>query len=136
MRNASVLVVDRNTNALASLVESLRTVGYNTVGTDSFETARRLLHTQWFDLLITEHRLAEYNGLHLVFHSRFFNSSAAAIVLTSTPDTSSEMETRRLGAYYLARPVDADSLLAFVSTVVEAVQQQPQSPPRTVPIFQ
>jgi two-component system response regulator HydG len=120
----SVLAVDRDKRELAQLVESLRSAGYDAVGTDSFETARKLLHERWYDVLVTEIKLAEYNGLHLVFHGRFLNSVGATIVLTATPDMVSETEARRLGAYYIVKPVEADSLTAFVGTVLQGVQQE------------
>src|ERR1700730_18392291 len=96
MKNASILVVDGKTSELAAVVESLRNAGYGAVGADTFETARRMLHTQWYDLLITDLRLAAYNGLHLVFHSRVLNPVATAIVLSPIPDVSIENETRCL----------------------------------------
>jgi DNA-binding response OmpR family regulator len=133
MKNAAILVVDGNSNELASLVESLVTAGYRAVGANSFEAARRLLHTQWYDLLITELRLAEYNGLHLVFHSRVLNPAASAIVLAAIPDISIEIETRRLGADYVAGPVEPESLLVLVGAVLERARQQPPSPSHPVP---
>ena len=119
MKMAAVLVVDGNTKGLASLVEPLRKAGYRTVGTASFETARHLLRTQWYDLLITELRLAAYNGLHLVLHSRVVNPAATAIIVAAIADDSSEVEARRLGAHYVAKPVNAETLLALVGTVLE-----------------
>jgi DNA-binding NtrC family response regulator len=135
MKTAAILVVDGDTSALASLVEPLRKAGYRTVGADSFETGRRLLHTEWFDLLITDIRLAAYNGLHLVFHSRVLNPACNAIVLASVPDASIETETRRFGAHYVAGAVEPDSLLALVGTVLEGqgAQQRPQDPSQASP---
>src|ERR1700732_2145619 len=130
MTNAAILVVDRNTSERASLVESLRDAGYSAVGAETFETARRLLHTQWYDLLITDLRLAAYNGLHLVFHSRVLNPAASAIVLAAIPDVSNEIETRRLGAHYVAGPVEPESLIALVGTVLEGARQQSPRPPQ------
>jgi two-component system response regulator PilR (NtrC family) len=123
MKNAAILVVDGNANELASLVEPLRDAGYRAVGADNFETARRLLHTQWYDLLITELRLAAYNGLHLVFHSRVLNPAATAIVLSPIPDVSIESETRRLGAHFVAGPVEPGRLLTLVGIVLEGAQE-------------
>jgi two-component system response regulator PilR (NtrC family) len=135
MKNAAVLVVNRDTNELASLVESLRNAGYGTVGAETFEAARRLLRTQWYDLLITELRLAAYNGLHLVFHSRVLNPAATAIVLSPTPDVSIESETRRLGAHFVAGPVEPEGLLTLVGIVLgEGARQQPMpSGPGPIP---
>ena len=128
MKMAAVLVVDSNTNGLASLVEPLRKAGYRAIGAASFETARNLLHTQWYDLLITDLRLAAYNGLHLVFHSRVVNPAATAIIVAAIADDSSEVEARRLGAHYVARPVNPESLLALVGTVLEEAQYPLTSP--------
>jgi two-component system phosphoglycerate transport system response regulator PgtA len=133
MNNAAILVVDGNTNELASLVEALRNAGYRAMGASSFETGRRLLHTQWCDLLITDLRLAAYNGLHLVFHSRVVNPAASAIVLAAVPDVSNEIEARRLGAHYVAGPVEPESLVTLVGTVLAAAQQQSPSPSQTLP---
>ena len=124
MKMAAVLVVDGNANGLASLVEPLRRAGYRAVGTASFETARHLLRTQWYDLLITELRLAAYNGLHLVFHSRVVNPATTAIIVAAIPDDSGELEARRLGAHYVARPVNPESLVAFIGTVLEGTECQ------------
>ena len=124
MKMAAVLVVDGNTNGLASLVEPLRKAGYRAVGTASFEAARHLLRTQWYDLLITELRLASYNGLHLVFHSRAVNPAATAIIVAAIADDSSEIEARRLGAHYVARPANLETLVALVGTVLEGAQYE------------
>lgn len=123
MKMAAVLVVG-NTSGLASLVEPLREAGYRAIGAGSFETARNLLHTQWYDLLITDLRLAAYNGLHLVLHSRAVNPAATAIIVAAIADDSSEVEARRLGAHYVARPVSPESLLTLVGTVLEGAQYQ------------
>jgi DNA-binding NtrC family response regulator len=131
MKNAAILVVDGNANALASLVKPLRDAGYGAVGADTFESAKRLLHTQWYDLLITDLRLAEFNGLHLVFHSRVLNPMATAIVMSPIPDVSIESETRRLGAHFVAGPVEPRRLLALVGMVLEGAQPQPASPTET-----
>ena len=128
MKMAAVLVVDGNSSRLASLVEPLRKAGYRAVGTASFETARHLLRTQWFDLLITELRLAAYNGLHLAFHSRVVNPAATAIIVVAIPDDSSEVEARRLGAHYVARPANPESLVALAGTVLEEAQYGIPSP--------
>jgi DNA-binding NtrC family response regulator len=128
MKNAAILVVDGNTGALALLVEPLRNAGYRTVGVRSFEAGRRLLHTEWFNLLITDIRLAAYNGLHLVFHSRTLNPACKAIVLAAVPDVSTEIETRRFNAHYVAGPVEPESLLTLVGIVLEEAQTASPEP--------
>ena len=128
MKNSAILVVDGNASELASLVKSLRTAGYGAVGTYTFETAKRLLHTQWYDLLITDLRLGAYNGLHLVFHSRVLNPAATAIVLSPIPDVSIQSEMRRFGAHFVAGPLESDRMLALVGMMLEGAQRQSTSP--------
>ena len=111
----AVLVVDTDAAALAGLVDLLRGAGYKATGAPTFEAARELLETAVFDLLMTDLRLMTHNGLHLVVRSRILQRAPTAIVLSSVPNSVDEAETRRLGASYLARPVDPATLLAFVS---------------------
>ena len=108
----AVLVVDTDSAALAGLVDLLRGAGYKATGAHTFEIARGLLETAVFDLLMTEQRLMTHNGLHLVVRSQVLQRAPTAIVLSSVPSSVDEAEARRLGASYLARPVDPATLLA------------------------
>jgi DNA-binding NtrC family response regulator len=119
----AVLVVDTDTAALAGLVDLLRGAGYKATGAPTFETARELLETAVFDLLMTEQRLMTHNGLHLVVRSQVLQRAPAAIVLSSVPSSVDEAEARRLGASYLARPVDPAALLTFVSKTLQGSEQ-------------
>jgi CheY-like chemotaxis protein len=119
----AILVVDIDVAALAARVDLLRGAGYKATGAATFETARQLLETSLFDLLITDVRLMAHNGLHLVARSRILGRAPTAIVLGSFPDVVDETEARRLGASYLARPFDPNTLLAFVSKTLEGAAQ-------------
>ena len=92
----AVLVVDTDAAALAGLVDLLRGAGYKATGAPTFETARGLLETAVFDLLMTEQRLMTHNGLHLVVRSQVLQRAPAAIVLSSVPSSVDEAEARRL----------------------------------------
>jgi len=124
----AVLVVDTDAAALAGLVDLLRGAGYKATGAPTFETARELLETAVFDLLMTEQRLMTHNGLHLVVRSRVLQRAPTAIVLSSVPSSVDEAEARRLGASYLARPVDPTTLLAFVSKTLYGSEQYGAEP--------
>ena len=124
----AVLVVDTDVAALAGLVDLLRGAGYKATGAPTFETARELLETAVFDLLMTEQRLMTHNGLHLVVRSRVLQRAPTAIVLSSVPSSVDEAEARRLGASYLARPVDPATLLTFVSKTLYGSEQYGAEP--------
>jgi DNA-binding NtrC family response regulator len=124
----AVLVVDTDAAALAGLVDLLRGAGYKATGAPTFETARELLETAVFDLLMTEQRLMTHNGLHLVVRSQVLHRAPTAIVLSSVPSSVDEAEARRLGASYLARPVDPATLLAFVGKTLHGGEQYDAAP--------
>jgi DNA-binding response OmpR family regulator len=119
----AILVVDTDSAALAGLVELLRGAGYKATGAPTFESARQLLETSVFDLLMTDVRLMAHNGLHLVVRGRVLQRAPTAIVLSSVPNSVDEAEAKRLGASYLARPVDPETLLAFVSKTLEGAER-------------
>jgi DNA-binding response OmpR family regulator len=119
----AILVVDTDAAALAGRVELLRGAGYKATGASTFETARQLLETTVFDLLITDIRLMAHNGLHLVVRTRVLHRAPTAIVLGRVPDVVDETEARRLGASYLGGPAAPDTLLAFVSKTLEVAEQ-------------
>src|SRR5260221_7782222 len=123
----AILVVDTDVAALAARVDLLRGAGYKATGADTFEIGRRLLETSLFDLLITDVRLMAHNGLHLVVRCRVLKRAPAAIVLSSVPDAVDEAEARIQGASYLAKPVDPNALLAFVSKTLEGAAQAKRS---------
>ena len=110
-QRASVLLVDdfrdagRTSDVLTADGNSRVTVARD------FTSALKSLATHAPDVLITETRLGEYNGLHLVLRLREINPAAVAIVLTELPDSVLAREAEGLGAACLLKPVDATALL-------------------------
>src|SRR5688572_27301045 len=66
MHRARVLVVDDDRATRTGLSALLEQAGYSTFATGSFREAMSLLRTDPPDLLITDVRLDEYNGLQLL----------------------------------------------------------------------
>jgi two-component system, NtrC family, response regulator HydG len=115
MKTLSVLAVDADAGSLAPLVALLQEAGYMVGGASTFEKAKQALYARRYDVLITEMKLGAYNGMHLVYHNRALNPEATAIVLAQAPNAASAIEAHRVGARYLERPADPQSLLAYIS---------------------
>src|ERR1700674_2663758 len=115
VKTPAILVVDENTSARTEVMELLRRARYQVAGAGNFTEAKTVLSTQVPDLLITELRLGDFNGLHLVVRARSSQSAIATIVLTRFPDPVLESEAKRLGAAYLVNPVKPAELLTVVS---------------------
>jgi len=108
----TVLIVDPDRKARMSLKGLVERAGYRTLCAEGLPAATRLLQAQTPDILVTEIRLDGYNGLHLIAAAP---EPIPAVVVTAYADPAIEMDARRFGAEYLARPVDADALLGAMA---------------------
>ena len=117
LRPKRVLVVDDDAATRTGLAELLEQGGYQCTAVGTFDEARQLLRVMHPDLLITDIRLREYNGLQLLLNSPH---PVAAIVISGYADPVLEAEARRSGAGYLLKPVDPAELEALVREKLRA----------------
>jgi DNA-binding response OmpR family regulator len=110
------LIVARNGNVGNALIQSLSASGFDIVLVTTFEAARRQLQARP-DLLVTELKLGEYNGLHIALRARA--EGIPAIVL-GPADPVLAQDAVAIGATYLpALPRHED----FLKTVHEIVER-------------
>jgi two-component system response regulator YesN len=104
-----VLVVDDEERIRNGLSELLEGAGFICTAVATFHEALDILRTRPPDLLITDIRLRDYNGLHLVLIGR--SRAIPAIVITGFPDDVLASAARRQGAAYLVKPVNPNTLV-------------------------
>ena len=95
-------------------VSGLADSGFHITVAESFLEARTLLDKHPPSLLITNLRLQEYNGLHLVLRGKAARPDMAAVVLSSTPDVVLEAEAERMRATFVLKPTSRQEFLAAV----------------------
>jgi CheY-like chemotaxis protein len=66
----------------------------------TFKSARAYLSETTYDLIVTDLRLSEYNGLHLVYLSKFSQTPPRAIVYDTTGDIGLATDIHRAGAFF------------------------------------
>ena len=110
-----VLVLDDDNTTREAMSEWLDNAGYACTAAASFDEASALLRSGQVDLLITDIRLGDHNGIHLVYRHA---GEILAIVITGFDDPALAAEARALGAIYLVKPVDLKTLLAHVRTLL------------------
>jgi DNA-binding response OmpR family regulator len=102
------LIVHPDGNARAAIRRSLRHAGFQAVAVDTFDAARHLLALEPVDVLVTEARLGDFHGLHLVLLARSGNPAAFAAVLTCEQDEVLEHDVERAGGVlFVGDHVDA-----------------------------
>lgn len=117
MTPTPALVVEPVVGDTLVLVPVLSALGFQVTATDSFEEARRSLHSPP-RLLITELRLGEFNGLHLVLRGLSSRPDMAAIVMTTVDDPVLRTEAEAMGATYMLKPATAEELQAAILRTV------------------
>lgn len=111
---ATALVVEPSVAETLFLVSSLSELGFQVGVSDNFRDARaRLMSTP--SLLVTELRLGEYNGLHLVFRARSIRSEMAAIIRTQIADPLLQLEAERMGATFVLKTTSPQEFRAAVA---------------------
>jgi DNA-binding NtrC family response regulator len=80
-----------------------------------FYTAREQLVKGLFDRLITNLRLRDYNGLHLVLLANAENSGIRAVVHSDKSDPYLIREARAIGAFFEASDRLPQALAAYLS---------------------
>ena len=124
---AKVLIVEDDDASRAGLTQLLEQQGYEVSAASSFEEGRRLLIAENPDLLITDVRLGEFNGLQLIITRR---PRPPAIVITAFADRVLEDEARQLGADYVLKPFLPSALLRLVAKKLASVPQAPSQTAR------
>lgn len=95
----NVLVVEPDARFAARLRQSIQTITH----IDShkqFDTAKKRLAEKSYDFLVTNLRLADYNGIHLVYLAASGSAPPRSIVYTGERDPWLAGEVRRAGAFY------------------------------------
>jgi DNA-binding response OmpR family regulator len=110
-----VLIVEDDTATRNGLQTLLQRAGYVVLATDSVPEGKRALEEGAPDLLITDVRLGEFNGLHLIAMSP---RPIPAIVVTAFVDPALEADAHRLGAHYLVKPIAPNALLELVEDLL------------------
>jgi two-component system response regulator HydG len=108
----SILVVEDDGPTRRGLQALLTAAGYDVIAVHGYPEGRQALRAGRYDLLLTDLRLREFNGLHLVLMTP---PAIPAIVLTGFPDPVIEREARRLGATFIVKPIAPDRLLALIA---------------------
>jgi two-component system response regulator FlrC len=113
---AAILVVDDEEGIRAFLADALVTDGHAVARAANGVEALALVHSQAFELLITDLRMpGALDGLGVLRHVKGEQPEMEVIVLTAHGSVESAVEAMKLGAYdYLQKPIDSPAELRFL----------------------
>jgi signal transduction histidine kinase len=123
MATGSLLVVDDEESVAVTMGAILELDGYRVAISTSGADAFRKLHESEFDLVLTDLRLDDADGLTIVSEIGRVHPDTISIILTGYASLESAINALREGAYdYLIKPCDVDELRAVVARGIERRQ--------------
>jgi len=117
---ARLLVVDDDADLLRLLTMRLQATGYDVATADSVAAARSRLGVERFDLVVSDVRLPDGDGLALFEDIRRQHPALPVILLTAHGTIPDAVEATALGvAGYLTKPFDSQALLQGIRQALQ-----------------
>lgn len=118
-----VLVIDDNEGFARTMAETLERVGYECTVATSGRAGARHIENDEFDVVLTDLKMADLDGLAIVRKVKEDLPDAEVVVITGYGDVKTAVEAIKQGASnYLTKPPDRDELRAIVEKASERVR--------------
>src|SRR5712691_7976852 len=120
MSETRVLVVDDERSMREVLAIALRQAGYDVTLADGGVAALERLRDETFDLVVTDLRMRETDGMAVLRTVRERAPETVVLVVTAYASTETAVEAMKLGAYdYLTKPFKLDEIRVTIANALE-----------------
>ncbi|HTR63354.1 MAG TPA: sigma-54 dependent transcriptional regulator [Candidatus Binataceae bacterium] len=117
---AKLLVVDDERNIRRSLERFFQSLGHTVVTAEGGPQAAQIIGGQTFDLILTDYKMAELNGLELIVEARRRQPSCLVILMTAYATVENAVAAMKAGAYdYVTKPFSLDQIQHVVERALE-----------------
>jgi len=115
-----ILVAEDEEITLKHLVNTLKREGYDVLGTKNGREALDAMSKEHFDVLITDIKMPEMNGIELLERAKELDHEIEVLIITGFGSIGSAVEAMKKGAYeYITKPFDLDELILKVKNIHE-----------------
>jgi len=115
-----ILLIDDEPNVVKSCARMLELEGFAVEGVTSGKEALDLYRREFFDLVLTDLKMPDVDGLEVLTAVRRLNPDAAVVIFTAYGTKESVVEALRLGAReFLEKPLDTKVLIATVRRILD-----------------
>lgn len=122
MGKVQVLIVDDDYASSLLISKILQKDNYQTISFRSGVEALEFLERQSVDLVISDLKMEQMDGIELLQKARALDPNIAVIILTGHASIQTAIESLRLGAVdYLIKPINNEELLIRVKKALERV---------------
>ncbi|MCK5852998.1 sigma-54-dependent Fis family transcriptional regulator [bacterium] len=120
MSDFRILLIDDEPAQIASLKSFLKRRKYNVMSALSGEEGLQIIRSEHIDLVFTDFRMPDMNGLDVVKQVKKINPEIIIAVITAFSATEEAVEVMKEGAFdYLSKPINLDELELLVEKAKE-----------------
>jgi len=125
--NSKILVIDDDTSFCIMLKTFLQKKGYDVTNAFTAEEAESLIKNQKFDVVLTDIRLPDSDGLAILKLAKEVSFATQVILMTGYTDIKSAVKAMKIGAYdYVGKPINPDEIL---HTIEQSLKKQAEKNP-------
>ena len=119
-KSLKIMVVDDEQIIRISITDELKEAGYNVEAFASAVSALEKLQTEKFDLIITDIKMPELDGLTFLQKVKSLRPDTFVLMMTAYGSVETAVEAMKKGAYhYLSKPFDMDELIVQIEHIEE-----------------
>lgn len=120
MEPTKILLVDDDQGICDTLLKILTKRGYEVTLFTSGINALKSIQKSRYDILLTDLKMPEMNGIELLKKARIIDPELGVIIMTGFGEITSYLEAMDLGAAeYLNKPIKSDDLELIIEKLVE-----------------
>ncbi|MEZ5360215.1 MAG: sigma-54 dependent transcriptional regulator [Candidatus Zixiibacteriota bacterium] len=118
---SSILVIDDKDSMRKMVSQTLSEEGYLVDTADSGPAGIELAKEHPFDLVITDMKMPDMDGLDVLSHIKEINEDTAVIIMTGFGTIETAVSAMKKGAYdFLTKPFDSDHMLLLVDKALKS----------------
>ena len=116
---STILVVEDQDAARASLAELLRGAGYEVYEAENGKIAKELIGKHDLDVIVTDLMMPESDGIDVLKHTREISPQTLIMLMTAHASVDTAVEALRLGAQdYLLKPLIFEEVLRKIERMI------------------
>ncbi len=114
-KGTSVLIIDDDTYICHILKKYLEQNGYEADAVFSGVAAKNIIEKKNFDLVLSDFRLPDSDGLKILQHVKLKNPSVPVIIMTAYAEIKKAVELIKSGAFdYITKPIQPEEVLRII----------------------
>ncbi len=115
-----ILIIDDDDGHRQGMILMLQETGYRVDGAADARTAMQMIKNTAYDLVITDYRMQEIDGIQLIKMINDYDPLLKCIMVTAHSSVKSAVQAMHLGALdYIEKPFNTDTFKSIVARAVE-----------------